>query len=66
MVNYDWDDDVMTAKEAAKYLKIALPTLYRYMQRERIPCFKLGNQWRFKRSSLDKWIEEKSKNFEEL
>gem|GEM_PF-6448972 len=33
---------------------IALPTLYRYMQQDKIPCFKLGNRWRFKKSILER------------
>jgi Helix-turn-helix domain len=29
---------------------------------ERIPAFKLGNRWRFKKTVLDEWMELKSKN----
>lgn len=49
--------DILTAEEAAAYLRIALSTLYRYMQEDRIPCFKVGRSWRFKRSVLERWIE---------
>ena len=54
------DDQILTAEEAAKYLKMALSTLYRYMRRGQVPCFKVGNQWRFKRSVLDEWMERMS------
>jgi excisionase family DNA binding protein len=27
---------------------------------ERIPAFKLGNRWRFKKTVLDEWMEQKS------
>jgi hypothetical protein len=27
---------------------------------QQIPAFKLGNRWRFKKSKLDQWMEEKS------
>ena len=50
-------DEVLTAEEAAEYLRMALSTLYRYMRSGQVPCFKVGNQWRFKRSVLDEWIE---------
>lgn len=50
---------VMTSKEASEYLGISLPTLYRYINRDKIPCFRLGNQWRFKKEVLDEWIEER-------
>ena len=38
-------DEVLTAEEAAEYLKMALSTLYRYMRKGKVPCFKVGNQW---------------------
>jgi hypothetical protein len=27
---------------------------------QKIPAFKLGNRWRFKKSKIDQWMEEKS------
>ena len=30
------------------------------MNEQKIPAFKLGNRWRFKKSKLDQWMEEKS------
>jgi len=53
----DEKDRILTAEEAAEYLKMALSTLYRYMRTGQVPCFKVGNQWRFKRSVLDQWME---------
>lgn len=53
-------DEVLTAEEAAEYLRMALSTLYRYMREGRVPCFKVGSRWRFKRSVLDEWIEQVS------
>jgi predicted DNA-binding transcriptional regulator AlpA len=34
--------------------------LYKYVNEQQIPAFKLGNRWRFKKSKLDQWMEEKS------
>jgi hypothetical protein len=31
---------------------------------QKIPAFKLGNRWRFKKSKLDQWMEEKSMEVE--
>jgi excisionase family DNA binding protein len=39
-------------------------TLYKYVGEQRIPAFKLGNRWRFKKSKLDQWMEEKSSQME--
>ena len=54
--------EVMNVKEASHYLGISSDTLYKYVSLERIPSFKLGNRWRFKKTVLDEWMEPKSKN----
>jgi excisionase family DNA binding protein len=51
--------EVMNIKEASDYLGIAPDTLYRYVYNDRIPAFKLGNRWKFKKAILDRWIERK-------
>ncbi len=53
--------EVMNIKEASQYLGISPDTLYKYVSMERIPAFKLGNRWRFKKTVLDEWMEQKSK-----
>jgi excisionase family DNA binding protein len=53
--------EVMNIKEASQYLGISSDSLYKYVASERIPAFKLGNRWRFKKTVLDEWMEFKSK-----
>jgi len=52
--------EVMTLREASQYLGITPDTLYKRLSQDKIPAFKLGNRWRFKKALLDRWIEEKS------
>jgi len=52
--------EVMDIRQAAEYLGISGDTLYRYASEGFIPAFKLGNRWRFKKSLLDAWMDEKS------
>ena len=52
--------EVMTLREASQYLGISPDTLYKYLGEDRIPAFKLGNRWRFKKDLLDRWMEKKS------
>jgi excisionase family DNA binding protein len=52
--------EVMDIRQAAEYLGISGDTLYRYASEGFIPAFKLGNRWRFKKSLLDTWMDEKS------
>ena len=51
--------EVMNVREASEYLGISPDTLYRYVYEDRIPAFKLGNRWKFKKTILDRWIERK-------
>ena len=52
--------EVMDIRQAAQYLGISGDTLYRYASEGFIPAFKLGNRWRFRKSLLDNWMDEKS------
>ena len=47
---------IMTPKEAAKYLGFHLVTIYRLLKKNEVPATKIGGQWRFKKDVLDKWL----------
>ena len=51
------DSDIMTMKEVAEYLKINEKTAYRLASEGKLPGFKVGGSWRFKRSEVNAWIE---------
>lgn len=48
----------LTHVEAASYLGVAVSTLYRYAEQERIECRKIGNRLEYRRSSLDRFKEQ--------
>jgi excisionase family DNA binding protein len=48
--------EVMDIAHTADYLGISEDTLYKYAQAKRIPAFKLGNRWRFRKSAIDQWM----------
>ena len=52
--------EVMDIRQASEYLGISGDTLYKYASEGFVPAFKLGNRWRFKKSLLDAWRDEKS------
>jgi excisionase family DNA binding protein len=56
--------EVMNIRQASQYLGVSPDTLYKYVGEQKIPAFKLGNRWRFKKSKLDQWMEEKSNQVE--
>lgn len=49
-------DSVMTVKEVADYLRVNQRTVYRLAVERRLPGFKVGANWRFKRGDIDGWI----------
>src|SRR5437667_10737318 len=56
--------EVMTLREASQYLGISPDTLYKYLSENKIPAFKLGNRWRFKKDLLNRWMEMQCEHIE--
>lgn len=54
-------DEILTLKEVAEYLKLAEKTAYRLAAEGKLPGFKVGGSWRFKKLDIETWIEEKKK-----
>ncbi|KPX71670.1 MULTISPECIES: methylation-associated defense system helix-turn-helix domain-containing protein MAD1 [Pseudomonas syringae group genomosp. 2] len=52
----DQPDEILTIDEVAAFLKAGKRTVYRLAANGKLPAFKLGGTWRFRRSDLDKWI----------
>ena len=50
------DGEIMTLEEVAAYLKLKPQTIYTWAQEKKIPAAKLGKEWRFKRTVIDRWI----------
>ncbi len=53
--------DIMTIKEVSEYLKLTEKTAYRLVAEGKIPGFKVGGSWRFRRTEIDRWIVEQEK-----
>jgi excisionase family DNA binding protein len=50
------NDEFLTIKEAAEYLKIVVPTIYGLVSRSSIPFMKRGKRLYFSKDELNKWI----------
>ena len=53
-------DSLMTVEDVAKYLKVEESTIYTWANQEKIPAIKISHFWRFKKGSIDQWLEEGS------
>ena len=49
-------DEVLTLQECSAYLKIAESTIYVLARKGKIPCQKVGRNWRFSKNALDCWL----------
>jgi excisionase family DNA binding protein len=49
-------DEIMTIRELAVFLKIKEKTAYKLVAEGKLPGFKVGGAWRFKRDDLEEWI----------
>ena len=50
-------DKWLTLEQIAEYLQMSTSSIYKMAQAGKIPAYKVGRQWRFKREEIDRWIE---------
>ena len=48
--------EIMTLKEVADYLRCHTSTVYRLIHTRQIPTFRLGADFRFRKTDIKKWI----------
>ena len=51
-------ENLLTTEQVARYLKVDKFTVYRLVAQKKIPAFRVGNQWRFKRTMIEAWLRE--------
>jgi excisionase family DNA binding protein len=51
---------LLTTEQVARYLKVDKFTVYRLVMQRKIPAFKVGSQWRYKKKLIDAWLFENS------
>ena len=50
--------DILTLEEVASYLRLTPQTIYKWAQEKRIPAAKLGKEWRFRKTIIDRWLDD--------
>jgi PTS system nitrogen regulatory IIA component len=53
------EDDILTIEEVAKYLRVSERTVYDWAQKGEIPSGKIGTVWRFKKSDIENWVNDR-------
>jgi excisionase family DNA binding protein len=52
-----FDDEMLTIEDLAAYLKLKPQTIYKWAQSGKVPGAKFGKEWRFRRSTIEAWID---------
>ena len=52
-------DPVMTIDDLAQYLKLSTSTLYKLCAEGKVPGQKIGRHWRFRRDTIDAWLDDR-------
>lgn len=47
---------ILTVQEVAAYLRLHAVTVYRMAQNGKLPAFRVGRRWRFKRDQIEQWL----------
>lgn len=55
------ESEFLTAEEVASYLRIPLSTVYKLTLDQRLPAFKVGKHWRYKKQSIHDWVDHQEK-----
>jgi excisionase family DNA binding protein len=50
-------DEIFDIDQLASYLKVPKSTLYKLAAEGKIPSHKVGRHWRFRRESVDHWLD---------
>lgn len=50
--------EVLTIQEAADFLRVSRSTLYKLVQAGKVPGKKVGRHWRFRKKTLENWLEQ--------
>lgn len=45
-----------SVEEVATHLRVSKETVYRWLEKGKIPAHRVGKQWRFKASEVDEWV----------
>lgn len=43
-------------EQIAAHLSVSKETIYRWLEKKRIPSYRLGKVWRFRASEVDEWL----------
>ena len=52
----EMEDRWLSVDEISKYLGVSSDTVYRWIDKHRMPAHKIGRLWKFKKDEIDEWV----------
>ena len=56
----DSDHEILTVREICDLLQVHQSTIYKLVRQGKIPSFRVGTDWRFRKDLIERWMAEKS------
>jgi excisionase family DNA binding protein len=50
------DDRWLSVEEIAEHLGVTKDSVYRWIEKRRLPAHKVGKLWKFKKDEVDAWV----------
>tara|TARA_Y100000992_G_C21211085_1_gene465484 strand:+ start:147 stop:362 length:216 start_codon:yes stop_codon:yes gene_type:complete len=60
-MNNESNDEILTIKKLAAYLKMAKKRIYRFVSEGKTPGFKVRSNWCFSKAEIEIWIKSPNK-----
>jgi excisionase family DNA binding protein len=54
------DRDILTVKEISDLLRLHPATVYRLVKQGKIPSFRIGSEWRFRKDVILRWMAQRT------
>jgi excisionase family DNA binding protein len=51
------DEELLTTREVMAFLNLSRTRIWELVKREQLPAFKVGGDYRYRRSEIDAWLE---------
>jgi excisionase family DNA binding protein len=60
------DRDILTVKEISDLLRLHPATVYRLVKQGKIPSFRIGSEWRFRKDVIMRWMAQRTTEAQEV
>jgi len=52
----EMEDRWLSISEICKYLGVSNDTVYKWIDKHKMPAHRMGRLWKFKKGDVDKWV----------